>query len=267
MPRSPVQSVWRPRPYSDRLCSTWACGVHRERARSREPAFVSRALEQRQERVAVPRRAVAEACALPQRPGAPRQLAARDRELLVEEVARASQRSPARRGTTACGSGRRGVRRAASSRRYGGQLTSPSSSTAKGRSVSETSAASSPSASAQPANPCAGPRQRRAVAQRGAASTGRPRRVAAAATRCSPRRRARARGPRESCPGLPDISSHRSSCSFAAISSASRSRLACDGASLCNTSRIPVSPIQRLRSASSSGKSGGASSERSRYGT
>ena len=42
---------------------------------------------------------------------------------------------------------------------YGSQLTSPSSSTAKGWSVSETSA-TSPSASAQPANPCAGPRQR-----------------------------------------------------------------------------------------------------------
>ena len=51
-------------------------------------------------------------------------------------------------------------------------------------------------------------------------------------------------------PGLPHINSHRSSRSFAAISSDSRSRLACDGASLCSTSRIPVSPIHRLRSES-----------------
>ena len=51
---------------------------------------------------------------------------------------------------------------------------------------------------------------------------------------------------------------------FAAINSDSRSRFACDGAALCNTRRTPTSPIQRLRSASSSGKSGPASSERSR---
>src|SRR5213594_4232139 len=62
------------------------CSVHRERARSLEPPFVSRALEQRQECVSVPSCAVAEACALSQRPGLPRQLAARDRKLLVKEM-------------------------------------------------------------------------------------------------------------------------------------------------------------------------------------
>src|SRR5438552_6699941 len=41
---------------------------------------------ERQERVSVPGRAVAEACALSQRAGTPRQLAARDRKLLVEDV-------------------------------------------------------------------------------------------------------------------------------------------------------------------------------------
>ena len=67
-------------------------------------------------------------------------------------------------------------------------------------------------------------------------------------------------------PGLPHVSSQRSSRSFAAISSDSRSRFACEGASLCSTSRIPVSPNQRLRS-SWSRKPGCASSDRSRKGT
>src|SRR6266498_2704901 len=62
------------------------CSVHRERARSREPPFVSRALEQRQECVSIPRCAVAEVCALSQRPGTRRQLAACDRKLLVKDV-------------------------------------------------------------------------------------------------------------------------------------------------------------------------------------
>ena len=202
--------------------------MHRERARSREPALVSRALEQREEGVAVPGRAMAEARALPQRPGLPRELAARDRELLVEEVARASRRSPARRGTTGCGSGRR---RCASSRcmpAYGSQLTSPSSSTAKGSSVSETSP-TSPSASTQPANPCAGPMPRVACPKsccvHRPSESRRPCSHSMLDVTSSPSSR-----PARIVPGLPNINSHRSSCSFAAISSASRARLASDGA-------------------------------------
>src|SRR5436190_4722500 len=60
-------------------------GVHREQAGTREPALVSRPVEQRQEGIAVPGRPVAEVRALPQRAGAPYQAAARDRELLVHQ--------------------------------------------------------------------------------------------------------------------------------------------------------------------------------------
>jgi hypothetical protein len=60
--------------------------VHRERPRPSEPPFVAGALEERQECVAVPRRAVTEVRTFSQRPGAPRQLAAGDRKLLVEEM-------------------------------------------------------------------------------------------------------------------------------------------------------------------------------------
>src|SRR2546427_11218681 len=62
------------------------CSVHCERARSREPPFVARALEQGQKCVSVPRCAVAEICALSQGPSTPGQLAARGRKLLVEHV-------------------------------------------------------------------------------------------------------------------------------------------------------------------------------------
>ena len=132
-----------------------ACSVHRERARSREPPLVSRALEQRQECVSVPRCAVAEARALSQRPGAPRQLAAGDRELLVEDVR--ERRDDPRRAVAPLRADLAVAVFVKPLPSIGGQLTSPSSSTAKRRSVSETPAAS-PSASTQPANPCAGPR-------------------------------------------------------------------------------------------------------------
>ena len=87
MPGSPVHSVWRPRPYSGPRRSTCRC-VHGECACPLEPAFVARARKQREERIPVARHAVAEAGALPQGAGPPRQLAARGAGLLIPGRAR-----------------------------------------------------------------------------------------------------------------------------------------------------------------------------------
>jgi len=72
-----------------------SCGVHRKRARSCEPPLVSRRPVQGEERVAVPGRAVAEVGALAQGAGKPRQLAAGNGELLLDEVS--ERRDDARR--------------------------------------------------------------------------------------------------------------------------------------------------------------------------
>ena len=149
---------------------------------------------------------------------------------------------------------------------YGSQLTSPSSSTAKGlerlRHVGGIVAERERTACEPVCRPEAAARSPKEVLRPQAVSVALPLQPLDARRHVEPELAARENRARD----CPSISSQRSSCSFAAISSDSRSRLACDGASLCNTSRIPVSPDQRLRSASSSGKSGGASSECSRYG-
>ena len=103
-----------------------------------------------------------------------------------------------------------------------GQLTSPSSSTAQCRSVSETAADIAEREHA-PRGPCAGPRYRavlpyRCCVQRPSGSR-RPCNHSMLAVTSSPSSR-----PARIVPGLPHISSQRSSCSFAAISCDSRSR-------------------------------------------
>ena len=148
----------------------------------------------------------------------------------------------------------------------GGQLTSPSSSTAS-RSERLRDAGDDRRARARTLRTRAPGRDSDGASRTGAASTGRPRRAGRAATRCSPSRRARARGPRGSCRDSPTSArTARRARSPRSAPTAARGWPATARAR-CSTSRIPVSPIQRLRSGSSSGKSGGASSERSRYGT
>jgi hypothetical protein len=51
-----------------------------------EPGLVPRALEQREQGIAVPRRSVAQVRSLHERPGAPGQLAGGEREVLVEQM-------------------------------------------------------------------------------------------------------------------------------------------------------------------------------------
>ena len=178
---------------------------------------------------------------------------------------RASRRSLARRGTTACGSGRRGLRRARA-RRGGGQLTSPSSSTAK-RLQRLRDAVDIAEREHAPGEPVCRAEIARALPVQLLRPETVRRHAGRATTRCSPSRRARARDPRGSCRGCPTSTRNaRLARSPRSAPTAARDSPATVRAA-ASTSRIPVSPIQRLRSPSSSGKSGGASSECSRYGT
>ena len=96
-PRRSRRGRARPRGRPSRGCATpcrarlgpldLADRVRGEPARAVEPALVAGALEEREERVAVPGRAMAEARALRDRSGLPRQLAAGERKILVEHVA------------------------------------------------------------------------------------------------------------------------------------------------------------------------------------
>src|SRR5580765_4213970 len=61
--------------------------VHRERACTLEPELIAGATVENEERVRVACGAVTEAITLGERPGTPGQLAARERELLVHDVA------------------------------------------------------------------------------------------------------------------------------------------------------------------------------------
>ena len=231
-----------------------------------QPLLVARAAKQRQEREAVARRPMAEVRALRER------TASRVSSPPASRSASCSS-SPgaiAARHATIPGAPWHHCRRipplaggVSSSPAPGGQFARPSSSIAKRLNVSLARRCNSrwaaASAATQPANPCAGPRYctspPQSPVQSPVSSSQASRNASALSRQRSSRPIQRAAS---SVPGLPHMNSRWVSPAFAATSSAIRCSTSGEGRRRRRTSRMPVSPIQKLGACAHRPNSGSA---------